>query len=358
MLALTAPAMALAAFGTIQLYSGDNLAPTTQTSGPKKPVLFADTVFPAPVIKETSDVGPKSSTDLAREHWKDGEARWADDGASTGVWYQLNTLLQNEDLKPDTTESGRDQEETWISIVLDDDIDEKIGTHFKRLEQPNDFDEKKSRLESLVADVPSSIKALFDELEKLRNHKFPALIPSQKNDKTFSLSETHFVWIERTDKTPGFWISRSEIAPGNYEKGHGDDEIKEIAKHMGALPASWVIRRPTADEWNAAHARNGTDGLEKFNGGLGEVLDDGKIIGTADEPAATPHTRSPAARQPDRNKVALEYEGVRGRKELTRVMVTPARPGFGGGNVGSSGIGPQYRYEERFATRIVIVPPP
>jgi hypothetical protein len=61
--------------------------------------------------------------------------------------------------------------------------------------------------------------------------------------------------------------------------------------------------------------------------------------------------------QPDRNKVALEYEGQGGRKELTRVMVNPARPGIRHGNVGAIRASALYAFETNIAIRIALLPP-
>jgi hypothetical protein len=94
---------------------------------------------------------------------------------------------------------------------------------------------------------------------------FTAKIPS-------SGTIVEFVWVstDAAQAGKGFWFSTKELAP---------EPPKELALPEGIKLA---VRKPTAEQWLAARKNNPADAIQDLDGGLGEYLADGRVIGQSD----------------------------------------------------------------------------
>jgi hypothetical protein len=85
-------------------------------------------------------------------------------------------------------------------------------------------------------------------------------------------SEIDFVWVaeDAAQAGKGFWFSTKELA---------SEPPKELELPEGIKLA---VRKPTAEQWLAARKNQPADAIENLDGGKGEYLADGRVIGQSD----------------------------------------------------------------------------
>lgn len=138
------------------------------------------------------------------------------------------------------------------------------------------------------------------------------------------------------------WISRNEIL-------RPDRDGISTALQAEGIPKEW-IKLPDKNQWLAAKKAAKNLGLADFDGGLGEFLVDGTVIG-----AATGFQES------EDKGVADQALSIEVRRAKTRIQTEAAKPethlGLRGA-MASPAPPAKYESETNFATRIVIVAGP
>lgn len=276
--------------------------------------------------------GKVSSTDsLVSEQWPE----WS------RIWGIIQSLIESAP-EGETVDKNLSLQETWIRALIGGTHPELVAQLRSSLKLPVAVDDSKikTKLVSLAApgtneNLETRFKAVIDELDQLRKNldQLPALTPP--TGVSLPLAGIDFVWIGK-DETDGFWITSDEVSV--------DTEEKRIASiRTEGIPPSWQVRRPSATEWQTARGKAKELSLRDFDSGLGEVLNDDRILGFADayeksrEIAGSPMTRT-------------------ARTSATRKLVQAAVRGLpvpGGGAANRPAI---YDTEDAFATRLVIVP--
>lgn len=343
-LGLAAPGLAAGAWGTAGIVSGvadkkskPDFPPLARPTSPPDDAIALKTIN---AFKQEIDSSKTTSEDLPSL----AANEWA--GSWPAVWKKITGLSPKHTPavpEKDWIDAIRNGKQSALLLELQKSLD--------LLDEPatRDLEKLSGQIDTLLGTVPPGNLAAIYTLrrEKLVNltkelrQQIPAsAAPVPKSDREFASAGIQFAWIEDGK----FWISKSEIK--REAVGTCANDL-----HANGIPNDWIIKQPDENQWLAAKKVAANLELADFDGGLGEILADGKIIGAATafqkskDKEIADHSLSPAL-----------------RKDKTKILTREAQKGGGFGGLRGSAATPatpaQYDYENSFATRIVIAPPP